>query len=124
MTGETIKVRGADRVASTMRHASDQLGHMDGANRRVAAGIAQQARARAPRRSGALARSTTGKAGANNSAEIEATVIYAGVIHEGWPRHHIRAQPYIRQTVESTQAQWLNAYEREVDKITDNVRGA
>jgi hypothetical protein len=120
----SVKVIGADTLAATMRAAAGRLGQMDTANRKVAAGIAQTARARAPRRTGALARSTTGTAGAGNTAELTATVVYSGVIHNGWPRHHITAQPYLAQTIEGTQDQWESAYITEIQKILNTVRGA
>lgn len=120
---QTTEVHGADRVAATMAHAARDLGRMDTANQRIAMALAQKSRGAAPKRSGALSRSTVGRAGANNSAEITATVVYAGVIHNGWARHHIRANPFIMRTVEATQGQWVGAYTEEVQTICDQVRG-
>lgn len=124
MTATKVTVHGDERLAATMTAAAAKLGHMDAANRRVGMAIAQRARSAAPRRSGALARSTSGRPAQANGAEITATVVYAGVIHNGWPRHHIRANPYIRKTVEQYQAEWVDNYGTEVDKILNTIKGA
>lgn len=123
MVASRVIVVGEKRVAATMIRAGHDLQHMDAANARVAAGLAQRARGAAPKRSGALARSTVGRAGSNNSAEVVATIVYAGVIHNGWRRHNIRPQPYLSRTVEESESTWLAAYTAEVQRICDRVQG-
>ena len=120
----SIKVHGAARFEATTARAARDLRDMREANARVAQYVAQQARGRAPKRSGALARSTTGRAASGNVAQMTATVVYAGVIHNGWPRHHISPQPYLRDTLEATQSSWLSMYERELQSIVNQVKGA
>lgn len=124
MPAETVRVHGDKRLAATLVKAARDLGHMDTANRRVAMAIAQKSRGPAPKRTGRLARSTTGTAAPNNTARMSASVVYAGVIHNGWARHGISPNPWLAHTVESTQAQWVNSYGTEVQKIVDNVKGA
>lgn len=119
-----VRVRGADRVATTLSSAASKIEHLDAANRRVAASNARAAQARAPRRTGRLARSTVGISQPQNVARVQATVIYAGVIHNGWPRHGITANPFIREAVEANLPEATAIYTTEVQRALDTVRGA
>ena len=121
---ETIKVRGDERLAATLRRAGSDLGDLRAANDRVGSSVAQAARSRAPKRTGRLARSTTGSAAPGNTVRLQATVVYAGVIHNGWPRHHISPQPFLRETVDAEQQRIVSLYAGETQKIIDRVRGA
>lgn len=122
-SGVDVRVRGAARLQATLHAAGRDVADMSSASTRVATSVAQKARGRAPRRTGALARSTTGK-GSREGAQLTATVVYAGVIHNGWPRHNIEAQPYIAQTIASEQSSIVDQYASETDKILTRVRGA
>jgi len=119
-----VKVRGDDRLAATLRRAGTDLDDLGAANDRVGSAVAQAARARAPKRTGRLARSTTGTAAPGNTVRLQATVIYAGVIHNGWARHNISPQPYLRETVEAEQDRIVSLYAGETQKIMDRVKGA
>jgi len=119
-----ITVKGEARLAASLRRAGSDLNDLDAVNSKVGSAVAQAARARAPKLTGALARSTTGTAAAGNTVRLQATVIYAGVIHNGWPRHHISPQPYLRETVDAEQARIVSQYAAEADKIMGRVRGA
>lgn len=121
---DTVRVRGADRVAATLHSAASKIKDLEQANRRVAASNARAAQARAPRRTGRLARSTVGLAQPGNVARVQATVIYAGVIHNGWPRHNITPQPFIRDAVEANLGQAASLYTQEVQQVLDTVKGA
>lgn len=119
-----MRVRGADRVAATLSAAASKIEKLDAANRRVAASNARAAQARAPKRTGRLARSTVGVAGPGNVARVQATVIYAGVIHNGWARHGITPNPYIREAVEANLTEASAIYTTEVQRVLDTVKGA
>lgn len=109
-----------------MHAAGQKLEDFGTVNERVARFVAQQSRAAAPKRSGALARSirgTAGRAKKRSSARISSNLIYAKVIHYGWPGHNIEPNPFIKQTIRSTRAQWLGAYRAETRKIVSKVRG-
>lgn len=93
------------------------------ANAAVAANVSQAARGRAPRRTGALARSTVGRP-VTHGASISATVVYAGVIHNGWAAHNIAANPYIASTITTTRDRTLMAYQKDAQSALDRVRGA
>ena len=124
MSDVEITVKGEARLAASLRRAGSDLNDLDAVNSKVGSAVAQAARARAPKLTGALARSTTGTAAAGNTVRLQATVIYAGVIHNGWPRHHISPQPYLRETVDAEQARIVSQYAAEADKIMGRVRGA
>jgi phage gpG-like protein len=118
-----VKVEGATRLAATLAQAGREIAHLDAANARVGADVASAARGRAPKRTGRLARSVTGRAGPNNTVEIVGTVVYAGVIHNGWPRHGIRANPFIADVVTGRSDQIVNQYRDETEKILSHVKG-
>lgn len=121
---DAVEVRGADRVAATLHSAASKIEKLDAANRRVAASNARAAQARAPKRTGRLARSTVGVAGPGNVARVQSSLIYSGVIHNGWPRHNITANPFIRDAVEANLSAATAIYTTEVQRALDTVKGA
>ena len=78
--------------------------------------------ARPPVVSGALAGSIRSST-TTNTAIVSAGVRYAGVIHWGWPRKGIRAQPFLSEAGQSSEGTWTQAYEDEVDHILSKVKG-
>lgn len=122
--GSKVTVRGAARLAATLAKAGRDLGKMDTANRSVAMAIAQRSRAVAPKKSGRMARSTTGADLPPNGARVIATAKYAGPVHFGVPRHNISARPYVSDTVHALQSTWVDTYGTEAQNILNNVTGA
>jgi hypothetical protein len=120
---DSVEVKGADRVAATLRSAARKIENLDAADRRVAASLAQQARSRAPKRTGRLARSTVGIPSPEGGARVQATVIYAGVIHNGWRRHNITPNPFIRDAVEAGVTQAASTYAQECQQALNTVKG-
>src|SRR4051812_14271605 len=106
-----------------MAQAGREMARMDAANARVGADVATAARGRAPRRTGRLARSISGRAGPGNTVEVVGSVVYAGVIHNGWPRHGIRSNPFIADVITGRTDQIVNQYRTETDKILSHVKG-
>ena len=77
-------------------------------------------------RTGALA--GTGRA---NRAAGRAQVIFGGararyapVVHWGWPRRGIAAQPFASDAAQATEPQWVPIYETAVAAIVAQVQGA
>ena len=48
---------------------------------------------------------------------------YAGPIHWGWPARNIKAQPFVVEAAQATEAEWVAMYEAEVDRILERVEG-
>lgn len=116
-----VDVDGAATVAATLGAASRDLAAMapDDAGRY----IRDQARAHAPFVSGALRSSLQFQTGEGRVA-VGSGLVYAPVIHNGWPRHGISANPFLIPVAEDTQAMWGRAYTAETERIMSQVRGA
>lgn len=122
MTGTpVIEVIGGDRFARTMRSAADDIRTMQPgeAGRLVAA----RARAGAPKRSGRLAGSmTAGEDGGD--VIVSSRLIYAPVIHNGWPGHNIAANPFAARALENSRGEIERIYAADAQKSLGKVRGA
>lgn len=92
----TVSISGVEEVNATLRKVVDTLGEMTDANRQLSSEIAAKASAIAPRRTGRLASSITGKVD-GKAATISANTPYAGVIEYGWPARNIPEQSYLRR---------------------------
>lgn len=123
MTGDKVEVVGLERLKATMRGVASQLADMTSTNREVANLNRASSSSRAPRKSGRLAGSLRG-VGTPDEANVESSLAYAGVIHYGWPGHNIRANPFAEKAVTDTEAQQVNVYERRLEALVLQVKGA
>lgn len=121
---ERIEVVGARRLRSTMRRAGLDLGDLKQAHNEAANVVVGATRA--PAVTGRLA--STVRAGATQREAIVragyASVPYAGPIHWGWAARNIRAQPFLSDAATSSEGTWIQAYEREIERIIQQVEGA
>lgn len=122
-----IQVDGAAQLRRTLRRASGDLSELKEAHGRAATIAGGRARREAPvGKTHKLARTVRWGA-SNTAATIRAgnngRVRYAGVIHWGWPRRHIAAQPFAAEGAKVTEPQWVPVYEAAVQAILDRVRG-
>jgi hypothetical protein len=111
VAGVSMRVTGADRVARRMRDfaRSDLDQALAAAQRDAAKDIARAARRRAPRRSGALARSI----GTRRNV-VFASADHAGVIHWGWRRRGIAPQPFLTEALRDRIGRIRATYEQAV----------
>ena len=116
-----VTVKGADRLAAGMGQAADELARMTDTHRQVARLVAQACRP--PRRTGKLAGSIRPDGGADG-ALVEATAPYAAAVEGGVPSRGMKAQPFLRNAVRSTQSTWLELYARGAQDVLDDVKGA
>jgi len=123
MPDPVVRVEGADRLRATMRAAGLKLRDLSAVNRRTAAKVVAAAAPAAPRRTGVLAASVRPQ-GTQRVAAARSTLVYAPVIHFGWPRHNIAAQPWLYDAAVETQPEWTGYYDTEVDKILNTIHGA
>lgn len=121
-----VRVEGLGQLVRDLKAAGGSLDDLKDANQAVSRIVLDDARPRVPHRTGRLAAS-----GRINRAAKKANVLfgsaslpYAGPIHWGWPSRHIAAQPFGVDAAEATQPEWLEAYEREIQKLLDDVKGA
>jgi phage gpG-like protein len=114
---------GLARFRATVKAAGADMADMKDANQRAAAIVASEGSSRAPKASGALAGSLV-PARTLARARVSSSLAYAGVIHWGWPARGIPARPFLTEAATSTQPQWLAAYEHDLQRIADSVKGA
>jgi hypothetical protein len=120
-----VEIKGIEELARDMREAGLDVRDLTKAGRAAAKIVLAEGRARAPRRSGTLARNLrvrtsktkAGVIGGNNA------VLYAGPIHWGWPDRRIRENQFLSRAAVTTQSQWLPEYIKAVDKATAQVKG-
>mgnify|MGYP001014787084 CR=1 FL=1 len=123
-----IEIKGAVTVAKTLRKAGIQLTELKPINLDAAEIAMRQAKRDAPVKSGAMR--DTIRAGATNRAGVVRAgnnrargVPYAGVVHWGWPKRGIKANPFMRRAAKKTEPEWTALYEQIVDKALSQVKG-
>ena len=126
VTTPTVKVIGGPRLRKTLKTAAGDLEDMKAVTRAVSGFVANRAAAAAPRRSGALASSVRGSAGATRATVRAgyARVPYAGPIHWGWKRRGITANPWISSTAQATESVWVRMWMDGVERAVSKVEGA
>jgi hypothetical protein len=98
------------------------MADMKEANIRAARTVADRAQAIGPNRTGRLVGSLrTPRTAAK--AVVRSNLVYAPVIHYGWPRRHIRPQPFLPVAAAQTRDTWLAAYEKDLQHLLDQVEG-
>lgn len=117
----SVQVVGAEMLAATLGRAMAELRTM--APDAVGDTIRDRARAAAPYVTGRL-RSSLHAETADGRVSVGSDLIYAPVIHNGWPAHHIAADPFLIPVAEETESAWGRAYLVETNKILSQVRGA
>lgn len=121
-----LRVVGGRQLRSQLKAAGVSLQDLKDAHRKAAEIVARQGSIDAPRVSGRLAGNV--RPGATQRAAVVraggARVPYAAVVHWGWPRRHIAANPWLSDAAVRSEPRWLDEYSQEVQKITDTVRGA
>ena len=122
MAEGTVQIEGLARLVRTLRQANLELDDLKQANYAAAQTVAQWAAVRAPRRTGRLGGSV-GPRKTAGAARVASSLVYAGPIHYGWPRRHIRAQPFVVRAAAETQSAWVADYEKDLRRICANVRG-
>lgn len=125
MAQAVVRVEGLNRLRSTMRKASLDMTQLRDLNRGAASRVAGVARGTAPRRSGRLAASVRASA-SQRAGTVRAgrkSIPYAGVIHWGWPKRNIKAQPWLVDAAKASEPAWIEDYLRGVEKMLDQVEG-
>jgi HK97 gp10 family phage protein len=100
----------------------DTLNAIKAANKEAAELVAEQGRVEVPERSGRLKRSIAVRA-TQSSASVKAgsgkRVPYAGVIHFGWLRRHIRPQPFLYKALDKRLQEVYEAYNKQIEKAIE-----
>lgn len=116
-----VTIKGADRLATTLERAADELRDLGPVNTEAGEHAAETARRAAPRRSGALAASI-GSTASRDSVQVHAASRYAGVINYGWPRRNIAAQPFLTNVLDDDRIPRI--YLEAITRIINRIEGA
>lgn len=122
MSESAVEARGAEELHRTLTAAAEDLADLTEVNDQAGQYVAARAAAAAPRKSGRLAGSLSVVAEPTGLV-VESSEIYAAPIHWGWPARNIAAQPFLLDTVEQTEAQILEYYQRNNERVLSSVRG-
>lgn len=127
MSSPVYRVQGAKTLRRTLKRAGVDVQDLKDAHKAAAEIVRVAAAPHTPRRTGRLA-GTLKASGAQSIAKVTAgtprTVPYAGVIHWGWKRRHITAQPWITDAAQSTEPRWQNTYLDAIEAVIQKVEGA
>jgi phage gpG-like protein len=110
--------KGSAELASALTAISHGLDDLDQAADDTVTLVVARARRLAPTKTGALARSITGR-GSGSTATIGAGADYAGAIHSGVPSHGIRPTPFLYDAVEAERGRILDAYADNVQTLIE-----
>ena len=119
MTDKAVRVRGADRVARTMKAAAHDLATMDTATAEYGRRVVTAAQDFAPVRTGRLRASI-----ALHGTQVKATTEYAQAVEFGSRRRGIRPVLFMTRAAETTERDADKIYTAGADKITDQIKGA
>lgn len=125
MVQTRLKLEGGAKLRRTLKRAGVDLQDLKDANAAVADYVAQKAAKRAPRLTGALASSGRGNRAVGRAVVTfgRARIPYANPIHWGWPKRHIKANPFASQAAQDTEDVWLGMYAKSIQAILDQVEG-
>jgi len=122
MADETVTVDGDENLRRTLGNAQDDLDNLDQSdNARL---VEQRARARAPKVSGTLRGSIRARDLGNGAAAVASDLVYAPVIHYGWPAHNIHAQPFLTTALADSTPMVEADNQRQAQRILSHVKGA
>lgn len=117
-----VTVQGDETLRRTLAAAADDLENLDQSeNARL---VQQRAQARAPKRSGRLARSVVAKDLGKGTAAVLSDLVYAPVIHYGWAGHGISPQPFLVSALDDSAPLVEASSLRQTQRILSHVRGA
>ena len=127
MTGDIVRVRGADEVQRTLHRLADDLDDLEPAARRgaelVAAAAQQFARVKTGRMRGSIRVDAT-RFGATVAAGVGIASVYPAVQEYGSARLRIRPNRYMQQARDTQENRVIALVEHDVSDAVDKVRGA
>ena len=118
-----VKVRGADRLARTLRRAATDIADQSVLNAHAARDLAAAMRSRAPRRTGALAGSIQADSGPDY-VRAGPLVRYGLPVEYGVPLRSQAAQPYGRPALADEAPDYIDDLGDAIGDDLRRVRGA
>ena len=118
-----VQVRGAAEFRRAMKNIGADLKDLTAINRQAAETVAESARDKVPKLTGALGSSI--RAGATRTrGTVKAgarAIPYARVIHFGWPAHNISPQPFIYDALDDRTQEVIERYEAHIEALVEKV---
>lgn len=118
-----VTVEGTEALQRGLGDLSDGLEDMSPAHRPVGALVRSAGANAAPKVTGALAASLSATT-APDAAILTSSSPYAGVIHYGWPRRHISANPFLWTAGQQTESAWTRIYLGRITELVNRIHGA
>lgn len=119
-----MPVSGLDEVVKRLNKVTPAAKKaVKAANKQAAAGVAKEAKARAPVLTGRLAK-TIKPYGTTSASGVQvggSKIRYAGPIHFGWARHGIEPNPFLYDALDVRRDEVFEAYERNLAKVLDEI---
>ena len=119
----TVRVPGLRRLRADLKRTVGHLDDLKTAYAAAAAFVAGAARGRAPKRTGRMAGKIKGNRAAGRATVSGPGLAYPPVIHYGWPERGIDPQAFIVDAAVATEAAWLPAFEKDVDRALEPLQG-
>jgi hypothetical protein len=118
-----VVVRNGPELTAALHRLGRDMDDLADGNRDAAQLVAARSRRRAPRRTGRLANSIR-PAAEKGRAVITSSVRYGMPVHQGVPSHNMPPNPFITDTAEATQDEWLPMYRRDLQQTIDRDVGS
>lgn len=116
-----VEIDGADRLASTLQRAAEEMGELDQAQQAAGRLVEQRARSGAPVRYGDLQRSIRASV-TGTEVHVSSDLNYAGVQEYG--SSHTPAHPYMRPALGNSSTQIVALYATDAQRALAKVQGA
>lgn len=126
MTGEVVRVRGADQVQRTLHQLADKLDHLEPAAAQGAELVATAAQGFARVRTGRMRgsiRADASKFGATVTAGTGIASVYPAVQEYGSAKRRITPNRYMARAAETQENRVVAIVENEVKDAVNNVKG-
>jgi hypothetical protein len=126
MPAGEIRMEGTRRLRRTLRAGGDDLSDMRAAHLDAATIAANASADLAPVGPTGRLQNSIRPAGTKTAGIIRAgtkRVPYAGVIHWGWGRRHIKSQPFLSNGARNSEGRWIRVYSDYLDKALDQIKG-
>lgn len=126
MAGFTLKLntKGLRQTANQFRRAGVDMQQLKGAYKEMAGVVKKDIKTVVPHRSGDLERSLRSSA-TQKSGVVRAgnkSVVYAGVINYGWPKHNIKAQQFMQRGLALSEDEVVKLYAEAIEDALRSIQ--
>jgi hypothetical protein len=122
--GISMQLVGGDRLAATADRAAREIQTFDAASRSAALSVAGQARSRAPRLTGRLAASITGKPDGRGGFEVTVQLGLVYPVVQEYGSRYVRGKRYMQAAIDGSEGVITRTYEQDLERIVGTIKGA